>query len=394
MLSGETALNRLVDEVLPFWIDHGVDLEHGGVRTCLDRDGRVLDDDKGVWQQFRFAWVLARCLRVLEPREEWRSALDRVMDFGRAHAFDEDGRMFFHLDRTGRPIRKRRYAYSECFAAMAFAEVAALDQDASLAAEAETLFRTARRVMTEPGAMVPKGTSVRPGKPFGHPMISLGVAQVFRSSIGGRFAEEVAASCVAEIGGDFVHSDRHAVLEVVSPDGGVIDHLESRQLNPGHAIEGAWFILEEARVRNDETLVQLGCDMLDWSWARGWDQTHGGILNFVDLHGGPPASIEHDMKFWWPQCEAMIACRYAFQATGDQRYRDRDSAVTAWALEHLDDPEHPEWFGYLHRDGSVASRVKGNLWKGPFHLPRMLLNVATLDGAAVAPVAVEGLRPD
>ena len=86
MLSGETALNRLVDEVLPFWIDHGVDLEHGGVRTCLDRDGRVLDDDKGVWQQFRFAWVLARCLRVLEPREEWRSALDRVMDFGRALA--------------------------------------------------------------------------------------------------------------------------------------------------------------------------------------------------------------------------------------------------------------------------------------------------------------------
>jgi|GEM_PF-5936778 len=39
MLSGESALNRLVDEVLPFWIDHGVDLEHGGVRTCLDRDG-------------------------------------------------------------------------------------------------------------------------------------------------------------------------------------------------------------------------------------------------------------------------------------------------------------------------------------------------------------------
>ncbi len=394
MLSGETTRARLVDEILPFWIDHGVDPEHGGVMTCLDRDGSVLDDDKGVWQQFRFAWLLARCLRTLEPRDEWRNALDQVMDFGRAHAFDEDGRMFFHLDRVGRPIRKRRYAYSECFAAMAFAEVAALDRDASLAKEAEALFRNARRVMSEPGAMVPKETSVRPGKPLGHPVISLGVAQTFRTSIGGRFAEEVATSCVAEIQRDFVHSDLQAVLEVVSPEGAVIDHLEGRQLNLGHAMEGAWFVLEEARRKDDDGLVQLGCDMLDWSWTRGWDQAHGGILNFVDLNGGPTAAIEHDMKFWWPQCEAMIACRYAFQATGDQRYRDRESAVTSWALEHLDDPEHPDWFGYLHRDGSIASRVKGNLWKGPFHLPRLLLVLATLDGTITAPSVVDGLSPD
>ena len=394
MLSGEVAVARLVDEVLPFWIEHGVDPEQGGVRTCLDRDGRVLDDDKGVWQQFRFAWLLARCLRTLEPRPQWRSALDQVMDFGRAHSFDEDGRMFFHLDRTGRPIRKRRYAYSECFAAMAFAEVAALDRDASLAKEAEAIFRNARRVMIEPGAMAPKQTSVRPGKSLGHPVISLGVAQSLRASIGGRFAEEVAASCVAEIQRDFVHPDLQAVLETVSPEGAVIDHLEGRQLNPGHAIEGAWFVLEEARRKGDDELAQLGCDMLDWSWARGWDRTHGGILNFVDLHGGPVAAIEHDMKFWWPQCEAMIACRYAFQATDDQRYRDRESAVTAWALEHLDDPEHPDWFGYLHRDGSIASRVKGNLGKGPFHVPRMLLVLATLDGTISSPSAVDGLSPD
>jgi hypothetical protein len=25
----------------------------------------------------------------------------------------------------------------------------------------------------------------------------------------------------------------------------------------------------------------------------------------------------------------------------------------------------------LHRDGSVSTRLKGNMWKGPFHLPRM-----------------------
>lgn len=37
------------------------------------------------------------------------------------------------------------------------------------------------------------------------------------------------------------------------------------------------------------------------------------------------------------------------------------------------DAVHGEWFGYLHRDGRVSQTAKGNLFKGPFHLPRMLL---------------------
>ena len=52
------------------------------------------------------------------------------------------------------------------------------------------------------------------------------------------------------------------------------------------------------------------------------------------------------------------------------------------------DPEHGEWYGYLHRDGRVSVRLKGNMWKGPFHLPRMLwygmrlLETPTRDPAA------------
>ena len=390
MMNGDVALARLVDEVLPFWIDRGVDSTHGGLMTCLDRDGSVLDDDKGVWQQFRFAWLLARAMRTIEPRPAWRTALDAVFDFGRRHAADEDGRMFFHLDRAGCPIRKRRYAYSECFAAMAMAEVAALDRDAALARDAEAMFRLARRVMTEPGMMTAK-TMNRPAKPFGHPMISLGVSQVFRDSVGGAFADEVAIATVDEIRTDFLKPERQAVMEVVAPDGSVIDHLESRQLNPGHAMEGSWFMLEEGRRREDSDMVDAGIDMLDWSWDRGWDRKHGGILAFVDLAGGPPAAIEHEMKYWWPHCEAILACRMAHQATGDPRYRDREYAATTWALDHFDDPDHPEWFGYLRRDGSIASRVKGNLWKGPFHLPRMLLTIAMSEGAVERPVVVPGL---
>ena len=385
MISGERAVEILTEEVLPFWIGNGVDRDHGGISTCLDRDGTVLDHDKGVWQQFRFAWLLARCERVLGRRPEWTEALDAVLDFGLRHAFDDDGRMFFQLDRLGRPVRRRRYVYSECFASMALAEVAALRGDEELAERARVLLRFVRRAMSEPGVIPPKFTEHRIASPLGHPMISLGVAQVHRSSIGGGEADGVAADAAREIADVFLQPGLEAVLEVAAPDDGGLEHLEGRQLNPGHALEGAWFMMAEARATGDDAPATAAVNMLEWSWRRGWDRVHGGILNFVDLDGGPTSAYEHDMKFWWPQCEAVLAARHVHAATGDPAHLDMARRAEAWAFRHHADRVHPEWFGYLHRDGSRSSRIKGNLWKGPFHLPRMLLEIATLDGTIDPP---------
>ena len=48
----------LLEDVLPFWIKHAVDREHGGFTVAVDRDGSVLDTDKAVWAQCRFTWLL------------------------------------------------------------------------------------------------------------------------------------------------------------------------------------------------------------------------------------------------------------------------------------------------------------------------------------------------
>ena len=153
----------------------------------------------------------------------------------------------------------------------------------------------------------------------------------------------------------------------------VIDHFDGRMLNPGHAIEASWFIMQEGKIRNDPSLIKTGCQILDWSWERGWDNEFGGILYFVDMKGIPVQEYWHDMKFWWPQAEAIIATIFAFSLTGDSKYAERHRQVHEWAYQFFPDPEHGEWFGYLHRDGSVSSTLKGNLWKGPFHVPRMQL---------------------
>ena len=165
-----------------------------------------------------------------------------------------------------------------------------------------------------------------------------------------------------------------AVLENVGLNGQFMDHFDGRLLCPGHAIEAAWFILNEAKLRgNDPELIGMGTKILDWMWEIGRDKQYGGILYFRDVKGLPVQEYWQDMKFWWPQNEAIIATLLAFQLTGNRKYEKWHDMIHEWANKYFSDPEFGEWYGYLHRDGRISVPLKGNLWKGPFHIPRMQL---------------------
>jgi N-acylglucosamine 2-epimerase len=79
------------------------------------------------------------------------------------------------------------------------------------------------------------------------------------------------------------------------------------------------------------------------------------------------------MKLWWPQCEAMLANKMCYLKTKEEKYLDWYNVIEKYVEEHFIDRENGEWYGYLHYDGTVANTLKGNIFKGPFHVPRMLL---------------------
>jgi N-acylglucosamine 2-epimerase len=369
--------DTLLGDVMPFWLRHGMDREHGGIITSLNRDGSVVDTDKSVWFQGRTGWMFATLYNTVERRAEWLEAARSCVEFSRRHCFREDGKMWFTVTREGRPLRMRRYVFSESFAAIALAAYAKASGDARAAEEAVKTFATYLRYSFEPGVMTPKFEPTRSAKSIGPHMIGIATAQELRAnlddvSVSGRTCTEWIDRSIAEIERDFMKPEHSALMEVVAPDGGVIDHFDGRTLNPGHAIEAAWFIMHEGKLRGDERLVRIGLTILDWMWARGWDGECGGIYYFRDLRGLPVQEYWHDMKFWWPHNEAIIATVLAWTLTGDAKYALWHQQVHNWSFQHFADPEHGEWYGYLHRDGSVSSSLKGNMWKGPFHLPRML----------------------
>ncbi len=371
---GDFYFHQLIDDCLPFWFPRAVDEEHGGFLHCFDRDGTLVDTDKSVWAQGRMSWMLLVLHLECERRPEWLAWAEHGLRFLADKCVDPaDGRLFFHVARDGTPIRKRRYAYSESFAAIAWAaHAAATDSDES-AATARHWFERFTDWNFTPGRIPAKFTDARPLIGLGPRMITLATAQELQLRLGKD--PHITAwidRCLHEIEAWFVKPDLQAVMETVAPDGSVSDHFDGRTLNPGHAIEGSWFVLEEARRRNDARLVRLGCDMLAWMWHRGWDQEFGGLRYFTDLHRGPVQEYWHDMKFWWPHDEALIATLLAHRLTGEPHFLGLHDQCRRWAFERFADPRHGEWFANLHRNGTRSTTLKGNLWKSFFHHPRAL----------------------
>ena len=123
---------------------------------ALDRDGTLLDTDKGMWQQARFTWLLAHLVNTVEPRAEWLELAKHGIDFMRQHGFDEDGRMFFRVTRDGRPLIKRRYVFTETFGVIALAAYAKAAGDDQAWREAFALFDLVVRYQSTPGLLPPK----------------------------------------------------------------------------------------------------------------------------------------------------------------------------------------------------------------------------------------------
>ncbi|MBN2447003.1 MAG: AGE family epimerase/isomerase [Phycisphaerae bacterium] len=366
----------LLHDVIPFWQRYGVDRECGGFLTYLDRDGRVYCTDKPIWLQGRAIWLFATLHQMVEPRPEWLNLATHGCEFLLRHCFStgSPNKMHFLVTRDGKPLRTRRHVYSEVFGVLALAAMTRATGDAGIARHAAGLFDSLVTSLTTEGAIEPKiNPRARPMKALAPLMCLVSVAGALRDIGDADKCERVIDQALDEILRDFVKPDDDCVLEVVGPDGEHVEGPDGRVMNPGHTIEAAWFIMEIGRRRGNQRIIQQAARMLDIGFARGWDTEHGGLLYFIDVGGKPPAQLEHDMKLWWPHCEALYATLLAYRVLGDERYARMFEQVHEYAFAHFPDPRHGEWFGYLRRDGARSLNLKGNLWKGPFHVPRALM---------------------
>lgn len=370
----ESYKKDLTENIMPFWMKYGLDRENGGVYTCVDRDGSLMDTTKSVWFQGRFAFICSFAYNNVEKNQEWLDAAKSTLEFIEKHCFDEQGHMYFSVTAEGKPLRKRRYVFSETFAAIAMSEYALATGDQHWAKRAIQVFEDTQRFLATPGFLPAKFEA--DVKLQGHSivMILINVGSCIRKVVNDPKLTQQIDESIEKLKKYFIHPEFKCLLETVGENGEFIDTNMTRTINPGHCIETSWFIMEEAKLRGwDKPMFDLALQVFDWSWDWGWDKQYGGIINFRDCKNLPSQDYSQDMKFWWPQCETIIASLYAYLGTGDEKYLYRHERISEWTYAHFPDAEYGEWYGYLHRDGTVAQPAKGNLYKGPFHVPRMMI---------------------
>lgn len=379
-------LNRCTE----FWLKNGMDWQHGGVYTCLDRKGEIYSTDKSVWMQGRCAWIFAYLCHVYGVRQEWLDASKSCLDFMEEHCINRGAsdRMYFTVTEDGKPLRQRRYYYSEAFYASANAECYGLTGETvylERARKAYEMYWNLAHGAQDPVGMGPKTIAgTRSGRSFGLPMIILNVISILQR-VDPCHAEEYAQradQCVEEILKYHMKPKLKCVLENVALDGSArLNYTEGRIVNPGHDIEGSWFLLEYARRTGKQELIPVAAQIFDWAIEAGWDKEYGGLLYFVDCLGKPPEAYEHDMKLWWPHNEILIASIMLYRDTNNEKYLNWFYRVLEYCQTHFSDPEYGEWYGYLRRDGlPTMPSTKGSTFKGPFHLPRCLITVDQIIG--------------
>lgn len=368
--------DTLLKDVVPFWMQHSPDPDYGGYFTSLDRGGKAYDTDKFIWLQGREVWMFSHLYNNVEKKSEWLEMALSGARFLEKHGCDSQGNFYFSVTRDGRPLVQPYNIFSDCFAVMAFGELFKATGTARYGELALNTFNNILRRADNPKGQWSKAwPGTRPLKGFSLPMILSNLSGIIAHLLDRDMVDKIADDCIHEVMDVFYSTEQGLILENVSPDGSFSDSYEGRLLNPGHAIEAMWFMMDLAVQRNDMKLAGRAKEITLATLEKGWDEKYGGIYSFMDVKGHPPQQLEWDQKLWWVHIETLISLAKGFKITGDQRCLNWFERVDSYTWSHFPDHQYGEWYGYLNRRGEVLLPLKGGKWKGCFHVPRGLLQV-------------------
>ena len=368
--------SELLDRVMPFWMEKSIDTEFGGYFTCLERDGEVFDTDKFIWLQGREVWMLATLYNKVEKRQEWLDAAIQGAEFLKRYGHDGNLNWYFALDREGHPLVEPYNIFSYTFAVIAFGQLSIATGNAEYADIAKKTFDIVLSKVDNPKGRWSKASpGARSLKSFALPMILCNVALEIEPLLEKDFLDKTIETCVHEVMDVFYRPELGLIVEHLGTDNQLVDCMDGRLLNPGHAIEAMWFIMDLGKRLGDQALIEKAVKIALAEVEYGWDKQYGGIFYFMDRLGRPLQQLEWDQKLWWVHIETLITMIKGYELTGNAQCLEWFERVHEYVWSHFMDPEYPEWYGYLNRRGEVLLTLKGGKWKGCFHVPRGLMQV-------------------
>ena len=367
---------ELLERTVPFWLQHAMDWEQGGLCSCISDTGKILSTDKYMWSQLRAIWTFSALYNQIEKRQEWLDAAQHIFEFARRYGRDPQGRWVFAVDAQGTVLQGATSIYADGFAIYGLTEFAHASGSQEAIDLALATYENVQKRLAQPGSYetapypLPEGV-----KAHGVSMI---FSLVFHElglllnddailAAGKHHAEEVMTA--------FLQPDQKLLFEYVHLDNSLLNSAQGRAIVPGHAIESMWFMMHIYQHWGDKERLALAAEVIQWHMKLGWDDEFGGILLARDAAGGEPWWPFADSKLWWPHTEALYALLLAYEQTGAVWALDWFAKVHDYAFSHYPVAKHGEWTQKLDREARPFTQTVALPVKDPFHLPRALINV-------------------
>ncbi len=365
---------ELLERVVPFWLEHAIDWQNGGILTCISDEGKVLSEDKYMWSQLRAIWTFSALYNRIERKQEWLDVARHIFSFVKKHGCDEQGQWVFCVNKDGGILQGATSIYADGFAIYGLTELARATGDQEVIGLALETYENVQSRLACPGSYqtapfsVPEG-----GKAHAISMIFSLAFNELGHYLGDQAMIEASLFHAGEVMDIYLRPDRKLLYEFVHLNNSLIDSPQGRSIVPGHAIESMWFMMHIYRRASDEARIRQAIEAIKWHIELGWDNEYGGIVHACDAEGGAPWWRFADTKLWWPHTETLYALLLAYEISREQWCLEWFEQVHNYAFSHYPVPEYGEWTQKLDRQGNKIADTVALPVKDPFHLPRAFI---------------------
>lgn len=383
----QKAKSELLSNILPFWLSHTIDYEHGGFIGQIDNNLTIIPRAaKGVILNARILWTFSRAFRALR-QPVYRSTAQRAYEYLVRFFWDREfGGVYWMLDCEGRPLDTKKRIYAQAFAVYALAEYfrATGDNDALVQA-----LRLTEKIESA-GHDAERGgyfeTYERDWALAADQRLSDVDMDERRSMNTHLHLLEAYATLLRVHQDPIIRARLRELIEIFLTrilDAATNHFLmffdqqwnpRSRKISFGHDIEGSWLLVEAAEILGDPELLsrarQAAVNMAQAVYEQGID-ADGGLM-----YEAEPEGIIATDKHWWPQAEAVVGFLNAYQISGRRHFLDAAQRCWEFIENYIVDHHHGEWFWLVSRSGVPGVGLdKAGPWKCPYHNSRACFEV-------------------
>ena len=394
--------SNLEDGILKFWIQNGIDKEHGGYILNFDENGKALGDtEKMLVTQTRMIWGFSILSREYGSPEYLQYAKQGV-DFFIKHFWDEEyGGWYWTVRPEGGMIDGGKVVYGQTFAIYALSEYALACNDKEALGYASKTFDLLQKYAAD---TLNGGYYENLERDWRPALSGAGAGDIKSLNIHMHMLE--AYTTLYECSGHEIHKRKlqeviDLVLQKMSdlnigcgfdqfgpeftrrpaisiPRTWTQDREENSEIADavdttfyGHNIELAWLLNRANDVLGNpyHTYDYVEKMLVGHALKYGFDYAYGGVY-YAGPYEGEATSLE---KEWWENCEALIGFWDAYEHLGDEKYAEAFFKTWQFCKTYMINHEVGEWYQLLSREGRVLAGCIGNAWKGIYHTGRAML---------------------